>query len=292
MKNVFIIGSYPSNERRIKILKKCINNIKELNFDIILTTHLPILDKEIYDIVDYVIYDKYNVKDFLDYSINVDYNGWWATLQNFSCRVLYDNSIHLNIFRSIYNGVSLADKLGYEYFNYLEGDCIINDKKELLNIQNNMFSNNYNLWFYEYCMNDGGGDYNSYSTLLFGGIPNFFVENLKNIPISVDGWISNSTYYQNGLEIIINKELKNIKEKILSIPCESIDSMIDHLIEREYGMNNIFFYDGNNFYIFLFNEHEQTIVNMYINDDIYMDINLCEREYNIHKININDLFFK
>jgi len=141
-------------------------------------------------------------------------------------------------------------------------------------------------------MNDGGGDYNSYSTLLFGGIPNFFVENLKNIPISVDGWISNSTYYQNGLEIIINKELKNIKEKILSIPCESIDSMIDHLIEREYGMNNIFFYDGNNFYIFLFNEHEQTIVNMYINDDIYMDINLCEREYNIHKININDFLNK
>lgn len=108
----------------------------------------------------------------------------------------------------------------------------------------------------------------------------------------MDGWISNSTYYQNGLEIIINKELKNIKEKILSIPCESIDSMIDHLIEREYGMNNIFFYDGNNFYIFLFNEHEQTIVNMYINDDIYMDINLCEREYNIHKININDFLNK
>ena len=59
MKECFVITSYCNTPNRVEELKKCINNIKRFNKDILIHAHYP-LDLEIQKSVDYYIYDSTN----------------------------------------------------------------------------------------------------------------------------------------------------------------------------------------------------------------------------------------
>lgn len=124
---IVIISSHPSHPSSIDETKKSIEQIKKLGYKVILTSHCPI-ESELQKMVDYVIYDKnnpmirhnfYNTTYFNSTTCDVVFRFDKFTEENY-----HGLAVHLNY----YNGVSLANKLGYKNAMCFNFDIIIDDK--------------------------------------------------------------------------------------------------------------------------------------------------------------------
>jgi len=293
MKSVFIISSYPSTDKKIKILKESLRSIKDVGFDILLTTNYPIKDQEIYELVDYIVYDKTDIQNFHDFGIFDLDAGWYSVGANFTCTIQFNNAYHFDLYRSIYNGVSLANNLGYDYFNYMEGDCILLNKSLVTDIKNKLILEEKKLFFVE-CLIKEKFEYKTYGTHFFGGYSKYFIENSK-IPFDLNEWVKEPFLYQNSMEVIFYEKFKHVVNNILIIPHYSSNDIIINKIKKieDYGLKNLLFFDNETPYLF-FTNYDQNDVNikLYLDDNLFRNYVLKNNHYNIEQINIDTFLNK
>jgi len=302
--NIFIVCAYPSTISKLNTLKECLISLKRTGYDILLTTNYKIIDEEIYQLVDYLIYDKTDIKSFVELGVDNLGDGWTLHTEHFTVSTMFDNAYHYDIYRSTYNAISLSNSLGYNFFVYVEGDCILKDFDKIDEIKKQMFDNNKKLFFGKIFMStpDGGGYYD-YSTLLYGGIPNYYITHV-DIPYDVNDWINKpyvlrktneSCFLTNlGLEVIIYHCLQIYTDDILELDFNNSMTNIAEYNKvskiSEYASNNILYFDpkiSDNSYIFLYNTSNQDIyVKLYFDDVMFLERNFCIQEWFLQDVNI------
>lgn len=293
MKSIFIVSSYPSNDKKIKVLKETLISIRNVGYDVLLTTNYPIKDQEIYGLVDYLIYDKTDIQNFYEYGIFNPDAGWYAHGSNFDCTVSFDNAYHFDLYRSIYNGVSLANSLGYEYFNYIEGDCVLLNPLMPIEIREKLISENKKLFFVQVEMKESR-EYTSYATHFFGGNCKYFIENSR-LPFELEKWIAVPGLCSNGMEVSFYENFKHVSDQIMILPFYSKDDIIINKIRKidDHGLKHILFFNEVDCYLYFINANENDVnIKLYIDDILFRNYNLRLNHYNIEKIDINSFLDK
>lgn len=239
MKNLFIIDTYPSTTEQKKILGECVNRLKNIDFDILIISHIPI-PIEIQNLVDYIVYDEDN--SFLDYSQTA---FSWVTLSDYNFTIK-DNGHSLSITRNMQNAFKFAKTLGYEFFYFLEYDILFepSDIEKLLHLKNEMINNSKKLIFFEPENFYECGSH-VYETLLFGGYVDYFLSKLVP-PKNMIEWNNLNMGYT--LELAFYEKFSEYSENYLIIPEHSSSYFKDSKVNIfRYGLT-IFelFYNYNN----------------------------------------------
>ena len=120
MNDIIVLSAYPSSKESEQITLKSIEVLKKTNRKIILTSHCSV-SKKIQDMVDYLIYDSNNVllSDSVTY-VSSWYSDWESSL-NIGC------DIGPAVYTNFYNGISLANHLGYDVVHCINYDILISD---------------------------------------------------------------------------------------------------------------------------------------------------------------------
>ena len=182
MRRAIIIDTYPSGARESEILSQCIDSVKPLGYDIVITSHLPI-DVEICKKAELVVYDSNNT--FLPPDRTPFF---WFKCNLFDIHIF--NAGHtLPICRNMRNGLQMAKSLGYEEFIFTESDVIfsLEDLNKLKDLIDKMSEEGKTMLFFrpeEY--RDCENSY-VYETLIFGGNINYFL-NTFNPPKDIADW--------------------------------------------------------------------------------------------------------
>ena len=133
-KDIVIITAHCDDQEKIDTLIECIDELKSQDYPIIISSHIQVPDN-IYNMVDYVIYDKENP---LIYSYEFAEYGsattWlWTYYDNFYQQYTFDFNHAYAVLKLIKNGVALAQVNGYEISHVVCYDYILNDKNLLSN---------------------------------------------------------------------------------------------------------------------------------------------------------------
>jgi len=301
MKSAFVISSYPSNQTKIDWLKDTINCVKGKGFDIVLCTNLPIKDDEIYSSVDYFIYDKLDVKSFTE--MGLIYPEWGQYFQNDIVEInqKFDNAYHFDLYRCMYNSVSLLNGLKYDFFYYIEGDSILDDSEmnQMINIRDRMFRENKNMVFVQHHVDGAFGGYYMYQTMFFGGKPSFFMKNI-NIPFELKDWINIPYLHGTCLELIFFDKLKMYSNEMLILDKEewklkkfNNSKKIDEFYYKEPFFfekdkpDIIHFFITSNFII-----SQKIYVKMFMDNVLYRDLEVRPGWYHIWNENVNFILNK
>lgn len=211
MKNVIIIGTYPTDSVTEKMLIDCIDSLKFFGWDIILTSHIPI-SKEIIEKVDYYIYDKENTLEPIELT-----TIYWYNTNSFQMFLNARGHI-VPVCRNIRNGVGLSEVLGYDFFYYMESDNIVSnsDVIKLKETHFKMLQEDKNMIFFKI------GDENDsrYESLMFGGKPSYFLKNMV-IPFKSDDMLRFKM--DLTLEEIFYNNIKWVSNECLIINSTSTD---------------------------------------------------------------------
>jgi hypothetical protein len=208
-KNVVIISSYTANDTINKITLNCIKSIKNLGYDIILTSHAPI-PVDLQNEVDYVVYDKNNLLTYHDYYAFYNYDDNEITV-NMDIRTEKNHIYHgPAVYTNYYNGLALAQRIGYDNAICVNYDMIIKDdvfntllnklktKKAVFNITK--AQEGYAL-----------------RTVIFATNINFFMDKFKKVIKENDytNWKNYVGSESNGLENMFYHTLKNNLNEML-----------------------------------------------------------------------------
>lgn len=172
--DIFIVTSHPNYSATEEITYNCIKALKETGKKVILTTHCPV-SKELQELSDYFIYDKNNIMILHSFFTR----AWFDTDDYYSEINLTKNENNINhapaVHNNYYNGIVLADKLGYKIAHCINFDLII-DKKDFQifdNISNKIRTENKDGYF----MYDEAIEGETYKTIYFAIKPKYFLEN-------------------------------------------------------------------------------------------------------------------
>jgi hypothetical protein len=175
-KDIIIIGAHPNHPKKMEMLRECIERVKPLGYDILVVSHYPI-PTDIQEIVDYVIYDKENIQ--MLYSCP-DYT---FANNEFTIKKHGGQGGHaLAVVKNINNGINYVNYLKYQFFFYMECDNLF-DPDDLFKIEvlkNSMFMENKNIILFHPNVEE-----KSYETLMFGGIPSYYCEEV-HLPVIED----------------------------------------------------------------------------------------------------------
>lgn len=205
MKTIFIIDTYADNIQKEEILKKCIESIKPLGYDILITTHKQVSDK-ISNLVDYVLFDKDNRLNEINF-----YTGYIQYFPHLNFDIeLYTTpdmgvkSHEFPIIKSIRNALSFANGVGYTQFIFSEFDSIFS-KTDLNKITNMVAEMKYK----KFSVLKNGDD--GYDTIFFMGNTSFFLEKFNTFfPETIEEYNKDFTYqYPYRLEIFMYQMLMN-----------------------------------------------------------------------------------
>lgn len=184
MKTIVIISVYPSNDKIINILNRCIHLYKSIGLDVMVVSHLP-LDVNTAKNATYTIYDSNNT--FLKSEYCPKFYSECSGV-----KVTIPTGGHcLPICRSMNLSINLSKILGYENFIFTEADVLLvnQDLEKLISFINQMVNENKKMLFFkpkEYrCINGS----EVYETLLFGGNVNYFLNTFQP-PLSVEEWLN------------------------------------------------------------------------------------------------------
>jgi glycosyltransferase involved in cell wall biosynthesis len=122
----FVISTYPNTKLLEELTLDCIRELKKFGADIILASHCP-LSKELQENVDYCVFDKKNILTKHDF-----YSYHWFNNDEFHCTFNINQNKKLYhgaaVYTNYHNGVSLANKLGYEKVICLNFDYLLKDE--------------------------------------------------------------------------------------------------------------------------------------------------------------------
>lgn len=209
MKPIVIIGTYPSGEKEVDVLNKCIDSYRLLGYHIMVVSHLP-LDVDTASKVEYTIYDSNNT--FLP--ANMTPYSWLRT-PNLTVNIF--NAGHtLPICRNMSNALHLAQSLKYTHFIFTESDIVLKgmDVALLESYLHTLEEEDKKMFFFkpeEY--RDVNGSY-VYETLMFGGDINYFLSTFKP-PLDVEEWVN--VPMELTLELSFYEMFKHDEDKFLII---------------------------------------------------------------------------
>ena len=209
MKPIVIIGTYPSGEKEVDVLNKCIDSYRLLGYHIMVVSHLP-LDVDTASKVEYTIYDSNNT--FLP--ANMTPYSWLRT-PNLTVNIF--NAGHtLPICRNMSNALHLAQSLKYTHFIFTESDIVLKgmDVALLESYLHTLEEEDKKMFFFkpeEY--RDVNGSY-VYETLMFGGDINYFLSTVKP-PLDVAEWVN--VPMELTLELSFYEMFKHDEDKFLII---------------------------------------------------------------------------
>jgi hypothetical protein len=219
-KKIFIIGTYPSTTYNESMLIECIERLNRLNFDILLVSHFQV-SSDIQKMVNYYIYDYDNTLDPIERTP-------YAYFANSSYFVKIQKQGYIStICRNIVNGLKFAKNKGYDFFYYMESDNLFHelDLIKLRNISQDMFSEQKQSIMFKYS-SDGS---NMYESLIFGGVPEFYLNNLP-LPESNEDFTKISVGLT--LELHFYNNLIGFKDQILEINSSSKDYFTKSIINK------------------------------------------------------------
>jgi hypothetical protein len=210
MKKLIIISNYPNNQQKENILSECIDKFKVLDFDILIVSHYPI-PQYIQNKVNYCFIDNQNV--LLPYELTPKY---WSINDNFD--IIINNHGHqLTVSTNIKTGIDFASVNNYEFFLFTESDNLIDesDINKIDELSFLMFSTNKKMFFFNHLVETRP----IYETLIFGGIPSYYQENIK-LPLKVEDILNNHKFIDLSLEKILYEQ-SNKKDDYLLIKTDS-----------------------------------------------------------------------
>ena len=273
-KEIVIIGSYANQPYKLDLLNDCIDKIRPLGFDIMLVSHYPI-PFEVQQKVDYVVYDKENILQD-----ETSTTGYWFQCDEFNL-VSYNNDgagAHaLAVVSNINNGVNYANYLKYKFFFYLECDNHFNveDLKKIQVLKNSMFLKYKNMIVFNHLVQDC----QIYETIMFGGIPKYFVENIC-LPKTNDDFLGQKI----SLERFFYDSHKILEESFYVVPSSSEEYFSKSEINKDGQMYFIGVVGSNdvpNLYLFIKNNHT-TSIQIKVNEEDFSE--LCVNCWHLRNI--------
>lgn len=262
MKRLIIIDTYPKAEEHIDCLNECVDRLSGKGYDLMIVSHYPV-PLDIQEKVDYYIYDKENI--LIPYNLT-PYS--WMSNESFYLQVNAQGH-GITICKNMYNGISTAKSLGYDFFFFMEADNLLHEEDVILldNLQSKMREEDKKMIFFK----SKEVTYNFYETLIFGGSPEYFMNSIK-LPLTVEEyveWLSeNGSFLSESLEMTFYK--KFLEEEMLLVIDESSEIFFKNsLINKYSGSDNLCVVITNNlnnqFILFLKNFGAKT-VNFKVND--------------------------
>jgi len=202
-KTIFIIDSYADTIQKKEILNKCIESIKPMGYDILITTHKHI-EEETANIVDYVLFDKDNKFNeinfftlYTQYLPNLNYG-----IELYTTPDMNIVSHEFPIIKSIRNALSFSKELGYTKFVFSEFDSIFteNDLKKIKDMVKTINNK-------KFLVLKNGED--GYDSIFFTGNVSFFLDKFNTFfPKTVEEYNKKFTYnYPYRLEYFMQKML-------------------------------------------------------------------------------------
>jgi hypothetical protein len=257
MKKAIVIGAFPTDKTTEKMLISCIEINKAFEWDIILVSHKS-LPQCIIDLVDYYIYDKENILEPVDLT-----PVYWYHSNSFSVQINGNGHI-VPVTRNMKNGIGLLDMLGYNFFYYMESDNLlsIEDINKLKSFQSSMIESDNQMVLFKI----GEDNESRYESLLFGGVPSFFMK-IAQLPMKADDLRKYNSH--PTLEHLFYTSFKYYQKECLVIN-ESSNSTLStseiNLIANHHKAEIIKDYDEENYFLWISNSSDNT-------DNIYALIN-------------------
>jgi hypothetical protein len=212
-KDIVIITAHCDDQEKIDTLIECIDELKSQGYPIIVSSHIKVPD-EIYDMVDYVIYDKENPliynHEFSEYGQSSTW--FWALYDNFYQEYTFDFNHAYAVLKLIKNGVSIASINGYKISHVVCYDYIIKDKNLLANHVNHLEEYDVFSYFFKGAATEG----------LSAGLFSF----KSDVFIKIFGNINTKKEYCNSLYAIFEEFLEKMflknSAKIIKIDIDTI----------------------------------------------------------------------
>jgi hypothetical protein len=190
----------------------------------------------------------------------------------FSVVTYYESGVGghaLAVVKNIYNGINYANYLNYRFFFYLECDNLFaqEDLPKIQILKNSMFLKSKHMIIFNHMFNE----HPIYETLIFGGNPKYFLENIF-LPKTDDEFLGQKM----SLEDFFHFSHKNLEESFYIVPSPSdeyftnsrINKLVGHIDGSVFGNYFIGLYGSNDFpnlYLFIRN-HNKEIIEFKIND--------------------------
>jgi hypothetical protein len=170
MKNIIIVGTYPSTEYNEKMLDECISALTNKGYDIMIVSHYP-APQYIQEKVQFYIFDTDNTLDPAELSPTV-----WMYNQSFDLHLKGNARVNV-IVKNMLNGINFAKYLGYKSFIYMESDNILvsEDFDKLNGVVNNLITEEKEMFFFLHQVESNV----IYESLIFGGTPDFFINKIS-----------------------------------------------------------------------------------------------------------------
>jgi hypothetical protein len=186
-KKIVIIHSYPNTEKQLDVLSRCLDVFSNSNYHTLLVSHYPI-PSEVYKKANYYIFDEDNEMlpegEFPPYYYNFD--GFQATI-NFKGHTL-------PITRSMKKSISFVRALEYDFFWFMESDCILSEE-DLVRFDDlrsrTLSEGKYMVFFKPAGFREHVYNSQVYETLIFGGSPIYFLAKW-NPPTTLTEWRESS----------------------------------------------------------------------------------------------------
>ena len=181
MKQIIVIGTYPSSFEKEKVLSECIDRLSNIGYDLMVVSHYP-LPSYIQEKVNYCIYDKENI--FLPFELTPSY---WFRTDLYHAEV-FNEGHFLTCSKNMFTALNLVKALNYDFFYYMESDNFLEseDIQKMEILKESMFEQEKHMIFFK--QEEGGSS--TYNTLLFGGKPDYFVNN-SSLPLSLEDYKTN-----------------------------------------------------------------------------------------------------
>jgi hypothetical protein len=248
-KKIIIVHSYPNTQKQLDVLSECLDALKNTDYDTMLVSHYPV-SADVYKKATYFLFDEDNEMlpegEFPSYYYNMD--GFQATIN------LPGHT--LPIVRSMKKSITFAKALEYDFFWFMEADCIFSDEDltKFDNLQKQMFIEDKQLIFFkpngfrEHMFNS-----QVYETLIFGGSPVYFLAKWTP-PSTLGEWRANEMSHMLEYDFFV--KYKNTEEDYLILDQHSSEYFDKSRINIfRYGafICESLYYDDDHVTIFRFN---------------------------------------
>ena len=268
-KDIVIITAHCDDQEKIDTLIECIDELKSQGYPIIVSSHIKVPD-EIYDMVDYVIYDKENP---LIYSYEFSEYGsattwFWAYYDNFYQNYTFDFNHAYAVLKLIKNGVALSQVNGYQISHVVCYDYILNDKDLLSSHTKHLEEYDVFSYFFKDAPMPG------LSAGLFSFKNDIFLKSFNNINTKKEYSSSGYAIFEQFLEKkfleysanILKIDIDTIRENNVVDKYTNIGNMSRNIIE---GKGLLFLSKiEDSFYIYFLSFIDATL-NININNNVY-----------------------
>jgi len=268
-KDIVIITAHCDDQEKIDTLIECIDELKSQGYPIIVSSHIKVPD-EIYDMVDYVIYDKENP---LIYSYEFSEYGsattwFWAYYDNFYQEYTFDFNHAYAVLKLIKNGVALSQVNGYQISHVVCYDYILNDKDLLSSHAKHLEEYDVFSYFFKDAPMPG------LSAGLFSFKNDIFLKSFNNINTKKEYSSSGYAIFEQFLEKkfleysanILKIDIDTIRENNVVDKYTNIGNMSRNIIE---GKGLLFLSKiEDSFYIYFLSFIDATL-NININNNVY-----------------------